>query len=874
MKKNYAFVWVAFVCLFVGLQTLHAQTTTLSGKVTNKLDGKPVIGATVSIPADGVGGFSDENGSYSFEFEKGGREKIKIVAEIEEYVPSEIELELGSGTAITLNITLLPTTFTEKEVVISATKGAFDQQQKDVPVSIAVVKQRSIDLQATTNVDKVITQIPGVDNLDGQLSIRGSSGYAYGVGSRVMVLLDGLPLLTGDGGYPELSMIPVDNISQVEVMKGASSVMYGSAALGGVINVLTGDAGDKPRTSIRLRGGFYDRPNNPALDWDGSSSAYNASAHIFHQRKIGNLGITAQADLIKNSGYRKSTDQEEQRLILHTKYAPKSIPGLVTGVNLTYRRDSSGSSIFYDRYFPTTDTILTQGNSVFLSNLNTTIANPGTTNPKATAGNTLNPQLPIDTAYQSYGGGLTPNTGAGVFRKQLNTRFAVDPFIKYLTPNGKHLFWYRGRYLNNRNINDSGQGSDSYVTYNDFLYQTSLFKDRVKWVTGTTFTYGYTNSPELYNGSYSQTFNGLYSQLDGRLGRFNLSLGGRLESVKTNVLSIVSYDTLDGNMKRIIDRNRGIIEKRNTQPIFRAGVNYELARATNVRASFGQAFRVPSIAEYFAATGAGGVIVTPNLSKRDSARVVVPETGYSTELGIRQGYAFGAKGRGKWIGFVDVAGFMMRYNNMMEYGLDSLAANLITRETKAFFATRNVADARIQGVEFTTVNSYTNRNFQYNFSGGITYIIPTNLKPVADSQQLDISYFNIANASALESLQMLTDVQNKVDNPRELKYRNRVLVRASTGFNYRKFGITTNYRYRSFQRSIDQYLHLVVGDLNYFRTKHPNGEHVMDLIFSYNVDDKSTLSLAIDNLSNVEYFVIPGTIAEQRKFTLQYQIRF
>lgn len=841
MKKFYLLQKLSLILTFLlCLQFSWGQTIKISGRVSNKIDTKALLGVTVSMPDDGVGSESDAEGNYSFEFEKKGRSSVKILAEMVDYVSSEIEVPLGASTDVKLDITLLPTTFTANDVVISATKGSADQQQKDVTVSIAVVKQRAIDLQATTNVDKVITQVPGVDNLDGQINIRGSSGYAYGIGSRVMILLDGLPLLSGDAGSPELGMVPVDNVAQVEVMKGASSVMYGSGALGGVVNIITGDAGDKPRTSIRLRGGFFDHPANRDLDWDGTSAAYNASAHIFHQRKIGDLSLTAQTDFIKESGYRKGTDKEELRAILHARYQPKKVPGLTIGLNTTYRSDSSGAAVFYDRYYPTKIQVI-----------------------KGT-----------DTTYQLTGGGLTPNTGAGVYRKQLNTRLALDPTIKYLSPSGKHLYWYRGRFLKNVNNTNTGQSSSSYVAYNDFLYQTSMLKDKVKWVTGSTITYAYTASPELYLGTYNQNFLGVYSQLDGKFGRLNASLGGRIESVKTNVVEIANEAGLSQEQKTSLANNRPIIEKRNTRPIFRAGLNYELARATNIRASFGQAFRVPSIAEYFASVGAGGVTITPNLFKKNSDKVVRPEYGYSAEIGLRQGYQFGTQASGQWRGYLDVAGFTMRYNGMMEFGLDTLTIDLATLSNTAYFSTRNVSDARITGVEITTMNTYTAKNFQFNLSGGLTYIVPTNLNAVDSAKQIDLSFFNTSKYNLNDVIKMLDETSKKVDGPKELKYRTRTLVRLSTGINYKKFGFATNYRYRSFMKSIDQYFYLILGDLNDFRARHPNGEHVFDFIFSYDITDTNRISFNIDNATNVEYFAIPGTIAPQRSFTLQYQIKF
>ncbi len=865
MTKTYKLsIFRKFVILFALLSFSHlwAQTITFKGTVTDKAK-QPIAGAEIAVADGETGGITDDAGAFSIPFEKNNRTSIKILVIFPGYSDYEEILSLGTETEITKNLVMVNAS--TKEVVITASKGGAQQESKDVTVSIQVVKQQNIDLQATPNIDKVIVQTPGVDNLDGQLSIRGSSGFSYGAGSRVMVLLDGLPLINGDAGGAELGMVPVDNIAQVEVLKGASSVLYGSSALGGVINIITGDASEKPRTSVRIRQGFFDAPRNKDLDWDGTSSAYFASAHLFHQRKVGDFSFTAQTDLIKESGYRYGTDKEEIRAILHTRYQPKKLKDrLQVGINVSFRQDSSGNSVFWDKYLPTTTQVVS-----------------GT-----------------DTSYINQGGALTPGKQAGVFRKQLNSRIAIDPYIKYLTDKG-NMYWYRSRFLRSINTTNTGQSSQSYVVYNDFLYQTMLLK-KISWVTGATVTYAQTNSPELYNGSYGQLFSGVYTQLDGKFlksknyetGRLNLSAGVRLESAKTNIYEISNEGSVSDTLRNIYAQNTPLIEKRNTRPVGRVGANFAVAKGTNIRASWGQAFRVPSIAEYFAAVGAGGVTVVPNLNQANPNRIVKPERGSSIELALRQGYAFGSSVTRKFQGYVDVAGFQMNFNNMMEFGLDALKLDFNNiSNTKTFFSTRNVATAQITGVEITTMNSYDDkqRDFHIVFSGGWTYLNPINKKAVAPEKQLDISYFNIADYSPgsttpasvaitnVFAMQAAVDSVEKgllTDAPKYLKYRNRNLIRATCSVGYKKVGLTTNYRYRSYMQTLDQYLYLVVGDMGYFRDKHSKGEHVFDFIGSYNMTEQSMISLVVDNAFNVEYFLIPGTLAQQRSFTLQYQVKF
>jgi outer membrane cobalamin receptor len=789
---------ILFVCsIFYGL----GQNITLSGTITDAATNESLVGASISAPKLGIGSFAKEGGQYSLEI-PGGQESVEVSFAYAGYTKQIITISDFSQSEITRDITLEPEGYTTEDVVITATKG-FAQAQADVTVSIEVIRPLAIDRQATPTIDKAISQIPGVDNQDGQINIRGSSGYAYGTGSRVMVTLDGLPLITGDAGTANLDLIPVDNISQIEVMKGASSVLYGSSALGGVINIATADPGPDPTTSIRLRFGMFDSPRNKAIDWDGDKNAWSASTHIFHSRKIGEeVDFTLQSNFIKETGYRQGTDTEEYRNMIMLRYKPKKVNGLTLGFNASVSVDSSGQILYWRGYHP--DTVEVNNEQVIS------------------------------------GGALTPTLDDGGFRKQLNTVIGLDPVIKYLTPNGKNLFWYRGRYLQNRNSNNTNQSTNNFIVYNDFLYQRTLL-EKINWVSGATYTYSSIKGDSLYGGSY--VFNGdtivsngrhtgnslgIYTQLDGKFGRVNTSLGLRYETVQINTAA------------------------REGTPILRAGVNVRLWPGANIRASYGQAFRVPSVAERFANTSGGGVVVEPNPN-------IQSEYGYSSEVGFRQGFEF--KNPKRVIkGYLDVAAFEMNYENMVEFGITT---RQIFPVQDVRFSSINVANARIRGLEITGLFSANWQDWYGNISGGITLLDPQDLNAVPDELQLDLS----------ESFVDLLNLE-KTDQPPFLKYRSRSTIRLSASGGYKWFSLTTNFRYKSFVENIDQYLFLVVPDLNDFRNRYPNGDPVLDVILAADITKKSNLALTIDNIGNREYLIIPGFLAPQRKFTLQYMIKF
>ena len=120
-----------------------------------------------------------------------------------------------------LNVSLSEASSELGTVVVSA--GKFEQRIEDVTVSMEVIKPVLVENRNTTSTDEILNQLPGVNVIDGQANIRGGAGWSYGAGSRVMVLVDDLPELSADASDAKWEFIPLENLSQMEVIKGASS---------------------------------------------------------------------------------------------------------------------------------------------------------------------------------------------------------------------------------------------------------------------------------------------------------------------------------------------------------------------------------------------------------------------------------------------------------------------------------------------------------------------------------------------------------------------------------------------------------------------------------------------------------------------------
>ncbi|MEC7526998.1 MAG: TonB-dependent receptor plug domain-containing protein, partial [Bacteroidota bacterium] len=251
----YSFIILTLIGIFFYPAELLAQTdktATVRGVIYDGEEaGEPLIGSNV-ILNNGDGAATDFNGAYSFNAKPGS---YTITVKYIGYQTQTKNIRLSAGETKEFSLTLMPESNQLDDVVISASK--YEQKLGDVPVSMAVIKPALIENKATRDAQAIVEQVPGVQINENQVSIRGGSGWSYGAGSRVLVMVDGMPMLAGDANDVKWSAIPLENISQIEILKGASSVLYGSSALNGVINIRTQYPKDKPVTKVNISNGFY-----------------------------------------------------------------------------------------------------------------------------------------------------------------------------------------------------------------------------------------------------------------------------------------------------------------------------------------------------------------------------------------------------------------------------------------------------------------------------------------------------------------------------------------------------------------------------------------------------------------------------------------
>jgi iron complex outermembrane receptor protein len=210
--------------------SLLAQNAKLSGKITEE-NKEPLISANVVIDASkGWAAVTDFDGNYEINVPAGTYDvSYRYIGKEEQ----KIKVTLAAGETKTLNVVLKDRQQLLDVVVISGTK--YETKLSEQTVSMDVVKGSSLASQNITSLDAGMTKVPGVTIADGQVNIRGGAGWSYGAGSRVLVLVDDLPLLSADAADAKWSIVPMENVEQVEVIKGAASALYGSGALNGIV---------------------------------------------------------------------------------------------------------------------------------------------------------------------------------------------------------------------------------------------------------------------------------------------------------------------------------------------------------------------------------------------------------------------------------------------------------------------------------------------------------------------------------------------------------------------------------------------------------------------------------------------------------------
>jgi len=304
--------------VFIQLMTFtlySAEYGSLSGQITDAKDSSPLIGATIRIKGTALGANSREEGKFKINNITPGTYEAFVT--YVGYKNEQINITIESGKETIANIQLSEKILETGEVVVSANKRV--QQVQEVPISISVVDLKTIEQRNITEINEVFQYVPGVQMNGEQVSIRGSSGFALGVGSRVALLIDGFPFLSGDSGEMKLDAVSTQVIKQIEVVKGAGSALYGTSALGGVINIITKEPEKEPEVKIRAFSGVFTKPKYDSWVYQDELSM-QSGADLSYSQKFDDLGLLFSAGIVDDQSYRDFDDALRYNLFGKVNY--------------------------------------------------------------------------------------------------------------------------------------------------------------------------------------------------------------------------------------------------------------------------------------------------------------------------------------------------------------------------------------------------------------------------------------------------------------------------------------------------------------------------------------------------------------------------
>lgn len=258
----------------------------------------------------------------------------------------------------------------------------------DAPVKVEVVGQDQIKNQQYQDLSETLTEIPGVSTTSTTRRAGSKSALIQGFGENsVLVMIDGTPVSQNNSFGFDLTQISTSDIEKVEVIKGGASSLYGSQAMGGVINVVTKKIGRKNKIDMEASGGWV-------TNGEGGG---NRNLKASMDRKIGRVGLKASIshrdqdsfDLdpttITKDG--AATTRQHGSLKLESKYGRRTY--FAKGMFLRGKVNSETSRPY--------------SSSAFGASLNTT-----------------------DTTSQNYKFGTEEKLGAGILRTELNYEVNKD----------------------------------------------------------------------------------------------------------------------------------------------------------------------------------------------------------------------------------------------------------------------------------------------------------------------------------------------------------------------------------------------------------------------------------------------------------------
>ncbi len=273
----------------------------IRGQVLDAATGQPLPGANLQITGSVLGAMTDNRGHFTIFAVPEGKHTLR--ATYIGYEPAVLDFNLAAGENREVVLRLKPTVIPMHQVVVTGSRQP--ETLASAAASISVMDRLAMRRRSLLGAAEALQLVSGVTMIGEYINIRGGSGYNRLGGSRMLVLLDEVPILTSDLGEANWNILPVTEIERMEVLKGAASSLYGSGALSGVVNMITRQPTRELSLSVRQASGLYDQPSVQEWKWTGETLHFHRT-DISASKSIGPVGLRLALSRHASTGDREN----------------------------------------------------------------------------------------------------------------------------------------------------------------------------------------------------------------------------------------------------------------------------------------------------------------------------------------------------------------------------------------------------------------------------------------------------------------------------------------------------------------------------------------------------------------------------------------
>lgn len=294
--------WLPASLFALSLPLGAQEPPAVRGVVVNGETGEPLPGAIVLVRSTPLRALAGEDGG--FEVALPASDSYSLVVMLAGFRIVERSVRPMAALDPPIRVEMERLLFEVPNLTVTANRGT---RPGDASTSVAVVSGEELAERNVTHLGEALPFAQGVTFNAGEMDIRGSSGISRGVGSRVLMLLDGHRTLGGVSSAIDFGILPILDVDRIEIVKGPHSTLWGSNALGGVVNVITRPPLGGTRTVVRGYYGLFDIPG----DLEFSSERLSMRGiQLQHSQKIGSAHATLFLGREGSDGFRQNGEMD------------------------------------------------------------------------------------------------------------------------------------------------------------------------------------------------------------------------------------------------------------------------------------------------------------------------------------------------------------------------------------------------------------------------------------------------------------------------------------------------------------------------------------------------------------------------------------